>query len=80
MRAHASKSFFCSGILIASLMALVVGPSGGRATVVFDNFDPGGGFHGTNNLVGASCTRFFDDPPIGYRAAAKFTVAGGASS
>lgn len=75
---HASKSFGWSGILTASLMAVVIGPPGTSAEVVFDNFDPGGGFHASNNIVGADCTRLLFDPfPIADRGAAKFTVTGG---
>src|SRR5262245_44678569 len=49
------------------------------ATVIFDSFAPGGGFHPQENS-GAAFSMLDDPfPPTGIRAAARFTVTGGSS-
>jgi len=47
------------------------------SVVVFDSFDPGGGFHPQNNLVAADAYADIFPPLFSTRAAAQFTVSGG---
>jgi hypothetical protein len=47
------------------------------ATVIFDNFDSGRGFHPTDNTVAACASCFSPPTPLPLRAAGQFTVTGG---
>src|SRR5437870_592075 len=62
-----------STILLAAAMASTRGTD---AAVIFDNFDVGGGFHPTDNIVAASAHRSGGSASA-VRAAAKFSVMGG---
>jgi hypothetical protein len=61
---------------ILAFFAATLSPAAARATVIFDNFDSGGGFS-TNNLVAAAGENDLSVPPSGTRLAAEFTVHGG---
>ena len=59
--------------LTATLVAATLSPA--AATVVFDNFDAGGTFHPSNNLVAVNVS-LFGPPVTTQRLAVRFTVSG----
>src|SRR5262249_25607219 len=60
---------------IVAACAVFASGQTGKAAVIFDSFDPGGGFHPQNNLVAASVYRSFGSTQS-TRLAAQFTVTG----
>jgi hypothetical protein len=61
---------------ILAFLAVVFLATGVQATVIFDNFDSGGGFSGTDNYVAADAISTPQPITVADRAAAQFVVTG----